>query len=311
LLGRGVGVSGKTVVAGAPGQFTNQIGEAYIFVEPAGGWKNMTETAILTPSNSAAGNQFGYSAGIGGDTVVIGAFGANSEQGAAYVYVKPAGRWTNMTQTAILTASDGSDEFGSSVAISEKTIVSGSFLDNGAVGAAYVFVEPGGGWVNATQTAKLTPSDNEPDALGSSVAVSGNTVVAGAIGWPGNGSSEGAAYVFVEPEGGWTNMTQTAVLTASDGAPQNQLGYSIGISGKIVAVGAEGWPGGGYEGAVYIYSMPAGGWKNKTQTRKLTVSDGASELGYGVAVSGVNIVGGAPVYSGSIEDQGAAYVFTE
>jgi hypothetical protein len=311
LLGRGVGISGNTVVAGAPGQFTNQIGEAYIFVEPEGGWKNMTETAILTPSDSAAGNQFGYSAGISGNTVVVGAFGANNEQGAAYVYVKPAGRWTNTTQTAILTASDGGDQFGSSVAISGKTIVSGSFLDNGSVGAAYVFVEPGGGWVNAAQTAKLTPSDNGADALGLSVAVSGNTVVAGAFGWPGNGSFEGAAYVFVEPEGGWTNMTQTAILTASDGALQNQLGYSIGISGKIVAVGAEGWPEGGNEGAVYVYKMPVGGWTNMTETMKLTVSDGASELGYGVAVSGANIVGGAPVYSGSAEDQGAAYVFTE
>ncbi|HLW87779.1 MAG TPA: FG-GAP repeat protein [Terriglobales bacterium] len=314
LLGRGIAISGNTVVAGAPGQFGNQFGEAYVFLKPASGWTNMNETARLTPSDAVPGDTFGYSVGISGNTVVVGALGALNLQGAAYVFVKPAGGWIDMTQTGELTASDGAsgDEFASTVAISGNTIVGGSFLDNGAVGAAYVFAKPANGWANGTQTAKLTPSDGKTDALGLSVAISGNTVVAGAFGWPGNESFQGAAYVFVEPSGGWANMTQTAILTASDGAAQDQLGYSVAISGSIIAVGAEGWPDGGNEGAIYAYVKPTTGWSNKTETVKLTVSGGAQELGYAAALSGTTGVGGAPNAAvNSHQDQGIAYVFTE
>jgi uncharacterized protein (DUF2345 family) len=314
LFGRGVAISGNTVVAGAPGQFTNQQGEAYVFVKPASGWTNMTETARLTPSDGVEGDTFGYSVGISGNTVVVGALGALNLQGAAYVYVKPAGGWVDMTQAGELTASDGAmgDEFADTVAISGNTIVGGSFLDNGSVGAAYVFVKPASGWTDGTQTAKLTPSGNGPYGLGLSVAISGNTVVAGTFDWPGNETFQGAAYVFVEPAGGWANMTQTAILTASDSASQNQLGYSAAISGNIIASGAEGWPDGANEGAIYAYVKPAGGWTNKTETVKLTVSDGAEALGYAVALSGTTGVGGAPFATvNSHQDQGIAYIFTE
>jgi len=219
-----------------------------------------------------------------------------------------------MTQTGELTASDGAggDQFGYAVAISGNTIVSGSFLDDGSVGAAYVFVKPANGWSNGTQTAKLTPSGTGPYGLALSVAISGDTVVAGTFDWPGNETFQGAAYVFVEPSGGWADMTQTAILTASDTASQNQLGYSVAISGNIIAAGAEGWPDGANEGAIYAYVKPAGGWANKTETVKLTVSNGAEALGYAAALSGATGVGGAPFATvNSHQDQGIAYVFTE
>jgi hypothetical protein len=314
LFGRGVAISGNTVVAGAPGQFGNQFGEAYVFVKPEGGWTNMTETARLMASDAVEDNQFGYSVGISGNTVVVGAFGALNLQGAAYVYEKPAGGWGDMTQTGELTASDGEpgDQFADAVAISGNTIVGGAFLDNGSVGAAYVFAKPASGWTNGTETAKLTPSGDAPYALGLSVAVSGNTVAAGTFDWPGNESFEGAAYVFVEPPGGWANMTQTAILTASDGAAQNQLGYSVAISGNVVVSGAEGWQDGGNAGALYAYVKPAAGWSNKTESLKLTVSDGAEALGYAVALSGTTGVGGAPFATANAhQNQGLAYVFTE
>ena len=62
--------------------------------------------------------------------------------------------------------------------------------------------------------------------------------------WPGRGTprrrqrGQGAAYVFTEPGSGWADMTQTAKLTASDGAGGGYLGYSVSISGDTVVVGA-------------------------------------------------------------------------
>ena len=102
-----------------------------------------------------------------------------------------------------------------------------------------MFTEPGSGWANMTQTAKLTASDGAAgDYFGYSVSISGNTVVVGASATVGTNSYQGAAYVFTEPGSGWANMTQTAKLTASDGAAGDDFGNSVSISGNTVVVGA-------------------------------------------------------------------------
>jgi hypothetical protein len=109
----------------------------------------MTQTAKLTASDGAAGDWFGWSVALSGDTVVVGALfddiGINTDQGSAYVFVKPGGGWADMTQTARLTASDGAvgDAFGWSIALSGTTIVVGAYTDdigaNADQGSAYVF----------------------------------------------------------------------------------------------------------------------------------------------------------------------------
>ena len=99
---------------------------------------------------------------------------------------EPASGWANMTETAKLTSSDGAadDSFGDAVSISGNTIVVGAenatVGGNSAEGAAYVFTEPGTGWANMNETAKLTASDGAAgDDFGISVAISGRTVVVG------------------------------------------------------------------------------------------------------------------------------------
>jgi FG-GAP repeat len=234
----------------------------------------------LTASDGANDNLFGASVAIDGNTVVVGAYYHLGRTGEAYVFVKPASGWKNMTQTAKLTASDGSkgDDFGQSVSISGNTVVIGApsatVNGNSGQGAAYVFVESSEGWTNMTETAKVVASDGFPAAVfGSSVAVGDNTVVAGAPAL--SVSSPGSAYIFVEPKGGWTNMTQTAELMASSGVAGDDFGNAVSISGSTVIVGA-------YEpnlgpGAAYIFVEPQTGWANMTETAALTASDGLSD----------------------------------
>ena len=331
-LGYAVAVSGTTIVAGAYNATVggnSAEGAVYVFVEPAGGWANATQTAKLTASDGAADTALGVSVAVSGNTIVAGASGAtvggNSGQGAAYVFVEPAGGWANATHTAKLTASDGGafSSLGHAVAVSGATIVAGAFgatlSGNTDEGAVYVFVEPAGGWANATQTAKLTASDGaQGDELGTSVAVSAGTIVAGApfvsLGAPG--SYQGAAYVFVEPAGGWASATQTAKLTASDGAVNDRLGESVAISGATIVAGVSSAMVGtnSDQGAVYVFVEPAGGWANGTQAAKLTASDGAADdfLGVSVGVAGNTIVADAPYdLVGANSHEGAVYVFVE
>ena len=209
----------------------------------------MTQTAKLTAPKGTANDEFGVSVSISGNTLVVGAdspYNVNT-RGAAYVFTEPASGWANTAQAAELTASDGTanDFFGYSVSISVSTVVVGAWGTtvgaNSQQGAAYVFTEPAYGWANMTQTAKLTASDGAAnDYFGVSVSISNNTVVVGALNATvAANSQQGAAYVFTEPGGGWTNMTQTAKLTASDGAAGDFFGIAVSLSGNTVVVGAE------------------------------------------------------------------------
>ena len=143
----------------------------------------------------------------------------------------------NWTQVAKLLASDGAayDEFGYAVCIDGDIIVvgAGGNDDQGyASGAAYVFVEPIGGWAGTlTQDAKLLPDDGASyDAFGESVAISGDTIVVGAWGDGDNGTYSGSAYVFVRPGGGWSGtLSQSAKLLAGDGDEWDWFGWSVSI----------------------------------------------------------------------------------
>jgi hypothetical protein len=222
----------------------------------------MTETAKLTASDAAADNWFGQTVGLSGDTILIGAH-ANEvggvKTGSAYVFTKPADGWVSMTETAKLTASDGAaqDHFGWAVAISGNTAVIGMPWDDDTFGSAYVFEKPAGGWVDMTETAKLTASDGASnDALGVRVAISADTIVLGADGDDDHGTMSGSAYVFQKPPDGWVDMTETAKLTAGDGAEWDRFGSAVAVSGDTALIGARDDDDYGYgSGAAYVFDL--------------------------------------------------------
>jgi hypothetical protein len=309
LFGSSVAFAGPgAIVVGAPDAKvgTNRWqGKVYVFVEPANGWRNMTETARLTAHDGTSANLFGYSVAAAENLVAIGApqdSGQVEDQGAVYLFVKPQHGWTTTSSfNAKLTASKAPQSHGLGVSVS----LSGNALVAGGNGSACVFVRPTGGWKTTSGcNAELTASDGKPgDAFGYSVAISGNTVVAGAYLATILQQFQGAAYVFVEPASGWADMTETAKLTASDGMPGDEFGYSVAISGNTVVSGASNDPN---TNAAYVYTKPVSGWETTSKfNAKLTASD-ARIFGFSVATNGSTIVAGA---IGNHSLQGAAYVF--
>ncbi len=326
LFGYSVAVSGSTVVVGVMygDDAGTDSGSAYVFVEPAGGWTGtLTESARLLASDGAAGDLFGFSAGVSGSIVVIGALmdqDHGAESGSAYVFVEPAGGWVGtLNESAKLLASDGAagDRFGMSAAVSGSTVVVGTQWDDDAgsgSGSAYVFAEPAGGWAGTlNESAKLLASDGGAgDTFGVSVAVSGSTVAVGAYTDDHSASDSGSAYVFVEPAGGWTGiLNEDAKLVASDGGGTDFFGRSVAVSGSTVAVGAMH---NGSSGSGYVFEEPVGGWAGiLNEDAKLLASDGAGmdRFGYSIAVSGSTVVVGAYTEDAAGSDSGSAYVFEE
>ena len=295
-FGAVVAISGDTIVVGASAEESAQTsitngsgasgdnsatesGAVYVFVRSGTTW---SQQAYLKAPNAEASDRFGGTVAISGDTIVVGASDEESAQttitngnsasgdnsaasaGAVYVFVRSGTTWS---QQAYLKApnAEASDRFGSTVAISDDTIVVGALNESSAqttitngsgasddnssanAGAAYVFVRSGTTW---SQQAYLKPSNIEAgDLFGALVSISGDTIVAGAPAEAsnqvsitnGSGASSdnsaagsGAAYVFVR---NGTTWTQRAYLKAPNAEVMDTYGFCA-ISGDTIAVSA-------------------------------------------------------------------------
>jgi hypothetical protein len=266
-FGVDVAVSGDIAVVGAEGEDAggSNAGAAYVFGRNAGGTNNWGQVKKLTASDAQAEDLFGLSVAVSGDIVVVGAYGEDtggSDAGAAYVFRRDQGGADNWGQVKKLTASDAEwgDYFGYSVAVSGDIAVVAAYGEAEA-GAAYVFGRNSGGTNNWGQVKKVTASDAEGgDCFGSSVAVSGDIAVVGALGEDAGVDDEGAGYVFGRNSGGADNWGQVEKLTASDAQVDDEFGVDVAVSGDIAVVGAEGEDAGGSNaGAAYVFQSPSVG----------------------------------------------------
>jgi len=316
------------------------------------------QKAFLKASNANSNDYFGAAVALSGDTLVVGATGEGSsanggagdnsapDAGAVYVFVRNNnGGWIQQPYLKASNA-DSKDLFGSSVALSGDTLAVGAIgegsranggeADNSApnTGAVYVFVRNNiGVWV---QQAYLKASNADAkDLFGSSVALSGDTLVVGAI---GEGSSRlggaddnsapdaGAAYVFVRNNNGvWV---QQPYLKASNADAGDLFGTSVAISEGTLAVGAVGEgssaAGGAADnsalsaGAVYVFTRNNNGvWLQQPYIKASKADAGdqfglvalsADTLAVGAVGEGSSALGGAD--DNSAPNAGAVYVFT-
>jgi len=259
-FGQSVAIHGNTIAIGSTGNDNFQ-GAAYVYLKPAAGWKTTSQfRAKLTDSDDPVG-QLGIAVAVTDNTVVAGAYNDNGAPGAAYVFEKPTSGWTSTTQTAKLTASDGTsaDLFALNLAISGNTVLVGARNDpsNGisaGPGAAYLFVEPATGWTDTTETAKLTASDAVAGSgFGFSVALDANAAVVGAaFATVGENQGQGATYVFMKPLAGWQTTSRfNFEVTAHSSAANSYFGAATSIGGDTIAIGS--YAANAFEGSAYVF----------------------------------------------------------
>jgi len=235
LFGFDAKVSGSSLVVIAPGKASNT-GAAYVFVQNGQNWTQQVE---LTASDGMAGDLFGYEAAISGSTVVVGAPFKNSNSGAAYVFNRVGGTWSQRQE--LTTPDPAAFFFGRSVVTAGSTVVVDAAGLGG--GVAYVFTRTGAA-LNLQQ--RLRASDEVPgEAFGYAMAIDDSSLVLGA---PGKNSFTGAAYVFTSSDAGWT---QQAEFTPSDGAAGDDFGLYVAVGGPTVLVGAPFHAG---AGAAYVFT---------------------------------------------------------
>jgi len=243
-FGFAVAISGDTIVVGHLGDFdgVSSAGTASVFVRNGTSWRLQQK---LIPNNPSGGF-FGYSVALDGETALVGdsTYGA----GSAYVFTRSGSSWTEQQK---LTASDTTAgvNFGYALALDGETLVVSDPFDDAVgyrSGSAYVFVKNGASW---SHQQRLIPADPVPQGdlfgkqFGGTVALSGDTIVAGAV---YDSLGKGAAYVFGRSGASWN---QRQKLTNTDPAT-GAFGASVALSGGTAAIGS------GYGqayGAVYIF----------------------------------------------------------
>ncbi|MDF1838265.1 MAG: FG-GAP repeat protein, partial [Planctomycetota bacterium] len=314
--GTGVAVEGYLAAVGSPGDESGT-GSVYVYQHDGFNWRLQGK---LTAVAGARGDRFGTSVSISGDVIVVGAYQPSpaNAPGVAYVFEKPATGWGDMTETAVLSASDGmpDDNFGYSVDIHSNTIAIGAYLDDDGgsnAGTAFVFERPGSSWVNMTETGKLTASDaNTLDQFGISVSIHGDQIAVGADRDSDVIVQGGSAYLFEQPVGGWGTMTETAKLTLAAPVDFDRFGLSVATTNGTVVVGAWGDDTVAQKaGAAYVFNEPAGGWAHMNETARLTASNGVAgdHFGWAVDIDSDVILVGAPANLFDGSGMGSAYSF--
>ncbi len=269
------------------------------------------ETVIEVPTDPPYVNAFGQSVSVEGNLAVIGADETDLDvlwaAGSAFVFEHDGAAWV---RTATLGASDPTTDvhFGSSVDSDGDVIAVGAdYRDSGGLlrsGAVYVFRRQGMSWV---EEAILTaPNPVAEDHLGASVAISGNTIVAGAPSWSSHAQSTGWIHVFEYDGANWTHQAQ---LRASDTVVHDRFGADVALDGDRIIAGAPDHSVGYFEsGAAYIFQRDADGWAEEAKLTAAALTHEA-DFGRSVSLQGTIAVVGEPAYNSTPPSGGAVYVF--
>lgn len=296
---------GNTAIVGGPFDNSNT-GAAWVFTRSGGIWTQQGPKLVGT---GAAGAAFQGTVALSadGNTALIGGLGDNSNTGAAWVFTRSRGVWTQQGPKLVGTGAVGPAAQGISVSLSAdgNTALVGGALDNSNAGATWAFTRSGGVWTQ--QGSKLVGSGAAGAAFqGASASLSGDGSTA-LIGGPSDFFSTGATWVFTRSGGVWTQ--QGGKLVGS-GAPTSALqGYSVSLSGDGNTALWGGPADVSGTGAAWVFTRSGATW---TQLGSKLVGTGGTGLpqsqGHSVSLSAdarTAILGG----NDDNATNGAAWVF--
>jgi hypothetical protein len=311
-FGSSVAIEGATFVVGAPGatiQGVTGAGAAYVFELSGSVWSESFKI-VLPPAMDQP--RLGLPAVIDQGRILIGARSEpvhGSESGAAHLFERSGSSWT---ETAMLYGDTTVPFDGAGMSISlygERAVLGypvhslpGAF----AAGSAFVFENPGTGWI---QTQRLVASDAVAnDYFGTAVALtaSGDLAVSAPPHTHAGIGAAGVLYVFQYSNRSWHQSQET---WPDDSGQVDQFGSFMASDGIHLIVGSNY----GFAGSAYDYRI-SGGFG--IQAGKLLASDSANADGFaiGLAVSGdtalIGAEGGDDACSGNPNcDSGKAYIF--
>jgi hypothetical protein len=298
---------GSTGIVGGSSD-NGSAGAAWVYSRSGGVWSQQAKLVGTDATDYSSGEQgFSVSLSADGNTAIVGAPGDNLNVGAARMYTRSEGVWSQQGAKLVGTGAIGTAKQGFSVSLSGdgNTAITGGIFDGGALGAAWVYTRSGGVW---RQQAKLVGTGAVRNAKqGQSVSLScdGNTAIIG-------GLAGDAAWVFTRSNGVWSQQGPKLVGTGAIGFAQQ--GSSVSLSGDANTAIVGGFSDNSGLGATWVFTRSHGVWSQQGPKLVGTGAVGAARQGSSVSLSGdgnTAIVGGPGDHpSPPLNPVGAAWVFT-
>jgi hypothetical protein len=290
-FGWAVALSGDTALVSAVRHPWQPNARVYVFTRSGSNW-----SLEATLTSSLSGDPlFGCAVALDGDTAVIGS--APPGQPGVHVFTRSGSQWS-VQQVLVGNDTASGHRFGFAVDVSGDTAVVGAPGYAGAAtgstgGAAYVFVRSGSNW---TQQARLMDAGTYASSLfGWSVAVDGNTVVAGDPSYDSGSTRTGIARVYVRSGSNWS-LQSTLIAPAQNGGTYPLFGTSVALDGDTAVVGMPAWVESSARpnaGMAVVYVRSGTNW-SRQETLQATSQTYRNHLGESVAISGDTVLAGAP-----------------
>jgi hypothetical protein len=252
----------------------------------------------LRPDDNAAADRFGMTVAVDGNLAVIGAPGAQPEDGVVYVYRHNGFAWQQERRLAPDTPVVG-DLFGIAVAIEGDVIAIGAPLHD-TIGGVYIFRYDygGGGWVQ--EALLVLPDGANGDGFGNAVDLDGNTLIVGAFGRAATGFHSGAAYVYRYDGVEW--LPDPALLPPA-GSADTEFGYAVALDDNVALIGAVGTYG-VVPARAHVFRFDGEAWNSEAELAPWAGND-TDGFGHAVALGENYAIVGAPDHDGT----GGAFVF--
>jgi len=306
--GTDIDSNSNTLVVGAPfdEDSGDESGSVYVYERMNGsGWQYLQK---LIGTDSDAYDNFGYSVGLNGSTLVVGAYnedGDSIDEGAVYLFEqRENGVWT---QTRKLKSPNGKaqDRFGFSVDVHGDVLVSSARDDDDSgrnAGAVHIFERDSGtDWAHRL---KLTPpSGSDGGYFGWSVSVHGDRILVGAKGDDSGGVGAGSVYLYRKIGNNW--QLEQKILP-DDLSSYDAFGTSVDFDGASIVVGAPNDDSAVFDsGSVSLYRHSGARWERE---RIFTPIDpgGGERVGFDVAILGSRIAASGQTEDG-LATQGLIY----
>jgi PKD repeat protein len=300
-----ISADGNTAIVGGYGDDNNQ-GAAWIYVRNGSSWIQQGLKLVGTGNIGAA--RQGISVAISGDgnTAIVGGYGDNNDQGAAWIYVRNGSSWIQQGLKLVGTGNIGAARQGMSVAISAdgNTAIVGGSGDNIGIGATWVFARNGSIWTQQgnklTGTGVVGGYSNQGKAV--AISANGNTII---IGGYGDNNGQGAAWIFVRNGSIWTQQGNKLFGIGAAGSSLQGIAVAISANGNTVIIG--GYADSNNYGAAWIFNRIGSIWSQQGNKLVATNNGGFANQGCSVSISAdgnIALVGG--LYDNS---NGAVWVF--
>ncbi len=300
----GLSADGNTAIVGGAND-DNGVGAVWVFTRSGDTWTQQGGKLVAADAEGLAHQGYSVSLSNDGNTAIVGGAFDGGNVGAAWIWTRRGGTWTQQGGKLVGAGVVGQAEQGSSVAISRdgNTALVGGPNDNSGIGAAWVFTRSGDAWVQ--DGSKLVGSDVDGAAgQGGSVALSrdGNTAI---LGGHRDRDFVGAAWLYTRSDGIWNQQGPKLV---GPGVGRGYQGWSVSMSGDGNTAIVGGPTDDNIRGAAWIYIRRSGSWF--LLGSKLVGAGAVGPAGQGSAVA-MSASGDTAIVGGRLDDGGlgAAWVY--